>query len=311
MERRFEAGLSAMTVATLLSACGPGVATPAAFSAPLAAPAMRRTPAASSREFVFTCQNGTVFDCLVYSERGELLRTKTKDVASPLGVAAGSDGLLYVANEFSDNVLVYTTGGRSLLHELDNGGNVPVDVAVFHDEVAVSNLHNVTVFKPGATKPTRTLTDRNVLQGSGVAFDAKGNCYWSLVTETPSAQVDEFAGCKGSPKNLNVRPGSPYGIAFDSRGNLYYTSFSSSSDGVYRCSGTGDCQLVYTQFVDPEYLNFSSDFKDLWINDPGSSSSGGSIDEIDIKTGSVVEKIGSGLSFFNPPSGVAVAPGPF
>jgi len=310
MKPRLEGSLGVVAFAGLLSACGAPAAMPATLSPAAGDTAMRSVPAARSREFVFTCQNGTVFDCLIYTEHGKLLRTLTTGVESPLGVAAGRDGLLYVANEFADNVLVYSVGGRSLLHELDNGGNAPIDVAVFHDEVAVANEHNVTVFKPGATKPTRTLNDPNVLQGSGVAFDAKGNCYWSMSTETSTVQVDEFVGCKGSPTVLNVRPGSPYGIAFDSSGNLYYASYSSSADGVYRCSGTSACKLVYTQFVDPEYLNFSGDFKDLWLNDPGSSN-GSAIDEVDVKTGKTIETITNGLSFFNPPSGVAVAPGPF
>ena len=291
-----------------LAGCG---ASGAALSPPGGTTQQADVVPARLGSFVFTCQNGTVFDCLVYTDRGRLLRTLTTDVDSPLGVAAGQDGLLYVANNFADNVLVYSGGAHSLLRELDDGGNAPIDVAVFHDELAVSNQHTMTVFRPGATKPTRTLHDPDVLQGSGAAFDEAGNCYWSFSSQTSGAQVDEFVGCKGKPKALNITPGSPYGIAFDQNGNLYYTSFSSDADGVYRCAGTTSCRLIYGQFIDPQYLNFSRDFNDLWINDPGNDSLGSAIYEVDVATGKVVEKITSGLSFFNPPSGVAGAPGPF
>ena len=303
-------GLFAAVVASAgLAGCGaPGTAP--AYPPAVAAMQTQVVPEAS-RSFVFTCQNGTKSDCLVYTGHGKLLRTKTKDVLSPLGVAAGRDGLLYVANEFGDNILVYSTAGRSLLRELGNGGNVPIDVAVFNDELAVSNEHALTFFLAGATKPTRTLKDPNVLQGNGAAFDSNGNCYWSYASQTDGSAVDEFVRCKGKPKNLHIAPGSPYGIAFDRKGNLYYTSFSSEANGVYRCSGTTSCRLVYNQFVDPEYLNFSRDFKDLWINDPGNISVGGAMYEIDVRTGKVVETITGNLSFFNPPSGVAAAPGPF
>jgi len=298
-------------VCAALAGCGGAEGAPSALSPPLNDAAAASAVPARLQSFVFSCQNGTVFDCLVYTDRGKLLRTLKTDVESPLGVAAGKDGLLYVANEFGDNVLVYSSGGHSLLRELSNGGNVPIDVAVFNDELAVSNQHAMTIFRPGAMEPTRTLYDPNVLQGSGAAFDAKGNCYWSLVTQTSGTQVDEFIGCKGKPKTLSITPGSPFGIAFDESGNLYYTSFSSQEDGVYRCSGATSCRLIYGQFIDPEYLNFSHGFTDLWINDPGDESSGSAIYEVDVATGKVLEKIISGLSFFNPPTGVAAAPGPF
>lgn len=267
--------------------------------------------AKAPRAVVFTCQNGSVFDCLVYDKRGGLRRTLTDDVESPLGVAADKDGLLYVANEFADDVLVYSPGARSLLQQLDNGGNVPIDVAVFHGTIAVANQHSVTFFRRGATKPTRTMTDRSVLQGSGIAFDASGNCYWSFSTGKPTTQVDEFVGCRGKPHALIIGAGSPFGMAFDGGGNLYYTSYSSQEPGVYRCSGASSCKLIYSQFIDPQYLNFSSDFKNLWISDPGTVSAGTAIYEVSVATGKTIATITASLSGFNPPSGVAVAPGPF
>lgn len=260
--------------------------------------------------YIYTCQNGTTFDCLVYDERGNLLRMLTAGVQSPEGVAGGKDGLFYVANSFGGNILVYSAGGRQLLRTLDNGGNTPVDVAVYHDTLAVANLHNMTFFPAGTKKPARTLNDSSVLQGSGAAFDLHGNCYWSFVNQQLTTQVDEFKACRGKPQTLALTPGSPYGIAFDHSDDLYYTSYSTQNNGVYRCKGVRSCALVYGQFVDPQYLNFSSDFRYLWVSDPGNLSQSAALYEIHIATGKVVRKITNALSFFDPPTGVAEGPGP-
>lgn len=265
-----------------------------------------RETAAAGREFVFTCHNATSYECLVYNKAGRLLRTKKKELVDPQGVAAGSDGLLYVANEGAKNVLVYAAGGHSLLRALDDGGNVPIDVAVFGQTVAASNLHNVTVFGSGATKPSRTLKDPNVFQGSGVAFDPSGNCFWSFTNEQLHEQVDEFAACRGKPVAVPITEGSPNGLAFDGAGNLWYASGSTQNPGVYRCKGTSQCGIVYDEFQDPVYINFSHDFHDLWVDDPGSAA----VYEIDIANGNVVQEITAGLSIDNTPSGVAAAPGP-
>jgi len=262
------------------------------------------TPA--KHEFVFTCQSALAYECRVYNGDGLLLRTKKKELVDPRAVAAGGDGLLYVANEGARNVLVYTAGARKLLRALDDGGNVPLDVAVFGQTVVTSNLHNATVFLPGATKPSRTLTDQNVLQGSGVAFDPSGNCFWSFTNEQSMAQVDEFTGCKGKPIAVPISAGSPQSMAFDGKGNLWYTSLSTRGPGVYRCTGTSGCQIVYDEFANPSNINFSRDFRDLWVNDPGS----GSLYEVDVASGKIVQRITAGLTSANPPAGVASAPGP-
>jgi hypothetical protein len=309
--RAFAIGLAALCAAECVG-CGGVRTVPSLVSNPATALPARHQDLApeAAATYIYTCQNGTTFDCLVYNARGKLLRTLTTGVQSPDGVAAGKDGRFYVANNFGDNLLVYSAGGRELLRKLDNGGNAPLDVAVYHDTLAVSNLRNMTFFSAGATKPTRTLNDPSVVQGSGAAFDLKGNCYWSLVNQRLTTQVDEFKGCKGKPNKLDITPGSPYGIAFDGKDNLYYTSFSTQANGVYKCTGVRSCALVYNQFIDPQYLNFSNNFAYLWINDPGNISNGSALYEIHVATGKLVRKITSGLSFFDPPTGVAVGPGP-
>lgn len=257
---------------------------------------------------MYTCQNEGTADCLVYSDQ-RVLRTIT-DVAKPVGIAAGKDGLFYVADESALKVLVFSSGGKKLVAKLSDGKNVPDDVAVYNDEVAVSNQKTLTFFSKGATKPTRTLKDSGAQQGRGAAFDSLGNCYWSFENQSSSAQVDEFKGCKGSPKNLKISGGSPYGIAFDGKGNLYFTAYNTASRGVYRCKGFASCKLVWSSFIDPQYVNFSKGFSDLWVSDPANYQSTAALYEIDLSTGKVIDTITYGFSSLNPPIGVAAGPGP-
>ncbi len=201
-----------------LTGCGLHSASPAVPLLPISSAFRGDGIAPRAVTFVFTCQNGTVFDCLLYTKHGKLKRTHTKNVESPLGVVGSKDGRFYVANEFGNDVLVYSPGARKLLGSLQNGGNVPIDVAVFNGELAVANQHVMTFFANGATTPTRTLNAPNVLQGSGAAFDAAGNCYWSFSNNSGKQTIVEFTRCKGRAHELKVTPGSPFGVAFDGSG---------------------------------------------------------------------------------------------
>ncbi len=197
---------------------------------------------------------------------------------------------------------------NSLVATIDDGGNVPVDVAVSGDALAVANQHSMTYFAAGATKPTRTLKDSDQSRGTGAAFDLKGNCYWSLVTKSSGAQVDEFKGCKGKRQRLKLGVGSPYGLAFDGSGNLWYTSYMSTANGVYKCNGVSSCTLVYNSFVDPQFVNFAGDFKSIWVSDTGNYQYGADLYQISLSNGKVLKKIGNGLSGINPPTGVTLGP---
>ncbi len=298
----------ALTAAVSVAGCGTQPLAPVASSGGVPAAAVLRD-AKSGGTFVYTCQNETSIDCLVYSGQN-VVRTIKKDVVKPGGGAAGKDGLFYVADESGDDVAVFSAGGKKLLSKLSNGGNAPDDVAVYNDEVAVSNQKSMTYFAKGAKKPTRTLKDSNAQQGRGAAFDSKGNCYWSFENKSSTAQLDEFKGCTGKPQDLKISGGSPYGIAFDAKGNLYFTGYSSPSRGVYRCSGIKSCKLTWSSFVNPQYLNFSEDFSDLWVCDPANYQSTAALYEIDISSGKVIDEITYGISGLNPPIGIASGPGP-
>lgn len=260
--------------------------------------------------YAYTCQGSpSLTDCLVY-EAGKLVRKVTKDLTVPAGVVAGKSGTLYVADGGAKDILEFSAGAEKLTATISDGRNVPADVAVYGDELAVSNATTMTFFAKGAKSPTRTLKDSKAKKGTGAAFDTSENCYWAFVNTSSKAQVDEFKACTGSPHALTITAGAPYGIAFDGRNNLYYTSYESAANGVYVCSGTSSCTLTYKGFIAPQYLNFTSGFKDVWVDDTGNYQcycTG--LYEIDVSTGKTIGTITNGLSNFDPPTGVAAGPG--
>ena len=114
--------------------------------------------------------------------------------------------------------------------------------------VAVSNLTTISstpgvvnFYSGGATEPSYALSDPLAMEGIGVAFDSKGNCYWSFNNESGEGQVDEFPGCTASSTatNLNIVTGFAGGIAFDQHDNLWYVD---QYHGVYKCAGTKQLQ---------------------------------------------------------------------
>lgn len=266
--------------------------------------------AKKSASYVYTCQNvAKSIDCRVFV-KNKLSQTITKNLKKPLGLVAGKDGRVYVADAGAKAVLVFAAGMKTLTTKLSDGKNVPADVAVYQDELAVANQTNVTFFAKGAKAITRTLSDSNATKGTGTAFDTAGNCYYAFVNKSSNAEVDEFKGCSGSPTNLNISAGSPYGIAFDGKNNLYYTSYSSYANGVYACTGTSSCARLASSFINPQYLNFAANFTDLWVNETGDYQCYcEGLYELDPSSGKTVTKILEGMSFFDPPSGAAAGPG--
>jgi streptogramin lyase len=294
---------------TLAGCNGGGISPAPATNGPASSNARTIASPDAAKSYAYTCQNVGTVDCLVYKGT-KLYKTIKSGVKSPTGVAAGKDGTFYVADQSANAILVFSAGGKSLKKTLGNGGNAPVDVAVSGGALAVANTHSMTFFSAGATKPTRTLKDSDQSMGIGAAFDLKGNCYWSLATKKSGMQVDEFKGCKGKRRRLKLGSGSPYGLAFDGSGNLWYASYLSSANGVYKCQGVSSCALVWSNFVNPQYVNFSSDFSSIWVSDTGNYQYGAALYQIDVANGKTLKKITNGISFFDPPTGVAAGPGP-
>src|SRR5262249_24533413 len=80
--------------------------------------------------------------------------------------------------------------------------------------------NTVSMFEPGATTPTATLT--GVLAPGALAFDASGNLYVANTNAQGLVPpVTVFAPGATSPSNGLYGPEEAMSLAFDSSGNLY------------------------------------------------------------------------------------------
>ena len=202
----------------------------------------------TNQAYIYTCEYyGS--DCKVWNAKTyALVNTLTSGVSNPQGTSVNwnpSKRTWYIANTGLSNVLVYGPGGGTQLGTISDNGQYPVDVtAEFKgSNVYISNIYT-TSFTAGSLSVCNAsgcnqLTDPNAFQGIGVAVDGSGNCYWSYNDNSGIGQIDEFAGCKGSPTNLGLSLGFAGGLAVDQAGNLWYHQLS----GIYKCNGTTGCTL--------------------------------------------------------------------
>lgn len=225
-----------------------------------------RPPKSKSRvgEYFYGCD----FDadsCGVYYLGGALVSTIT-NLTYPQGVAVDDKHQVYVVNSGAYQVLIYAPGGSPLVSTLSSPGNEPAFAAVSKTLLAVSDLSsssgraNVAVYRNrsnGAT-PSYYLTDPNAIEGESVAFDSKGNCYWSYNARTSSkfGNIDEFRGCKqgAKPINLGITTQFAGGIAFDAEDNLWYTDQRAGTLNV--CVSGSGCFVDLTGFGDPITLSW-------------------------------------------------------
>ncbi len=240
------------------------------------------------------------------------------DIASPLGTVATPNGWWYVANGGHSNVLVYRSrsDGPIRAPKLDDYGQVPANVAVNPNRrlVAVSNVAavsggtgSVSVYLDRQSEPSRTLTfGSDTLQGTGVAVDRQGNCYWGFNDlKTGTGSVVEFAGCNGTGTVVAEGIENVQGLALDQHHDLYYVDQTPGMhNGVWKCTGKS-CKLFSkpNSFILPININFDMKQKYLWVADAA-----GYIDAVD-KNGTVVYTTSAVGGPTDPPFGIAPAPG--
>jgi hypothetical protein len=251
-------------------------------------------------------------DLAVYKRANDSLQydeTITQGVSSPQGTVATPNGWWYVANGV--NVLVYRSTSRGPIADqpLNDPGEfaVNVDVMPSRQLAAVSNASSsssgagsVSVYLKRQVDPTRTLTyGSDPVQGTGVAIDRRGNCYWAFNDPTThEGSIVEFARCQGNGSIVVSGIADAQGMAFDQRGNLYYVD---QPVGIYRCYRTSHCRVFSKRFDLPVALNFDQKDKLLWVADAG-----GYVDAVNSR-GRTVYTLQ--LTSSNPPFGIAPAPG--
>jgi hypothetical protein len=164
----------------------------------------------------------------------------TAGIDWPLGLTIDRKGKLYVTNLDSKTVTVYQAGQTSPSLTL-SVLNPPTDVAVgSNGYVYVSDQGGgVGVYPPGATSPSRRLTNPNLdLKVGGVAVSssnnvyADGESYYSYYYDTPA--VVEFRNARGTGTNLGLTglSGALAGVIIDD-GHLTVSDFGGSTILIY------------------------------------------------------------------------------
>ncbi len=242
--------LSRSLIPLLALAAGCSAASATLFGPPSAAAALGGFRLASNAPsqggphgFVYACTLEP--RCFVFTSAGKRVRTVQGNLQQPSALVSDPQGYVYVSDAIANQVAIYSPGMKRLI-ATRSGVNVGFDMAVHAGTIAVGGGNTITVL-PAGSKAPYYLSDPDAMQGNGLAFDSRGNCFWSVTLNDGkgTVRVDEFDGCAGSAQHLAI-PGSPLWLAFDGSDDLYYVNFASdNSSGIYRCGGLANCKLAF------------------------------------------------------------------
>jgi hypothetical protein len=301
---------SLIPLAALAAGCSAAASTPPVANSASAALAASRAPSlfttaqSPSQGFVYACTLEP--RCFVFTSAGKRVRTIQGDLQQPSALVSDPQGYVYVSDAIANQVAIYSPGMKRRV-ATRTGVSVGFDMAVHAGTIAVGGGNTITVLAAGSKAPYY-LSDPDAMQGNGLAFDSRGNCYWSVTLNDGkgTVRVDEFNGCAGSAQHLAI-PGSPLWLAFDGSDDLYYVNFASdNSSGIYRCDGLANCKLAFGRGTESRAIRFDRGWQHLYVADLG----GANISRIDIATGKVDEVITRGLQGYSQPIAVAAGPGP-
>jgi hypothetical protein len=140
-------------------------------------------------------------------------------------------GLLYASNKVGSVIDVYSVPGYSKVDHISNGIEEPEGIATdASGNVYAANVDggSVTVYKPGATSPSRTLSASHTPDDVTVATNG-----YVLVGDQGGG-VDVFAPGAASPSARLANPGISVvrGVAVDANNNVYAAGANASSKGV-------------------------------------------------------------------------------
>ena len=264
-------------------------------------------------------------DVQIYKRNGLNLQYQaslTQGVSSPEGTQTTVNGWWYVANSGNSNVLIYRTKKngpvKAPVSTLSDYQEIPVNVSVTPNRrlVAVSNFSpigggngSVSVYLDRQAVPSRTLTyGMYQVNGSGVAIDHQGNCYWGINSQTSGAgSIVEFSGCSGGGSLVVSGIGNVGGLALDQKDDLFYVD--RANDAIDECvehGGKSSCGafLSGSPLSKPQNINFDQHDQVLWVADAS-----GYIFAVSPKTGGVLSTTAAHGGASDPPFGVAPEPG--
>lgn len=148
--------------------------------------------------------NGNVVD--IFSVPGYSMTGQiTHGIKRPEGLATDKNGNLYVANLKGDTITVYAPGAtRPSLTLSESDG--PIDVAVASNGYVYAGDEGggIDVYPPGATSPSTRLTNSVFSRVAGVGVDESNNVYAAGDIGKTTGVVIEFVNGSGSGTNLGL-----------------------------------------------------------------------------------------------------------
>lgn len=199
-------------------------------------------------------------------------------LSQPWGMAFDHSGNLYVANTNDSNVLVYAKGSTLPTGTLSDPNEFPCDVAVGSDgTVFVGNADgpigasgNVTIYKPGSTRPGQVLSNGHFLHVAGVALDKAGNVFISYngLAQGTGGVVEYHAPGFTRTTNMHIKLDYAGGVGFDRAGHLLVIDQEVPSLNVYT---VGSRKPVATLSLPGAswFFAFNRDSTRLYVADDG------------------------------------------
>jgi hypothetical protein len=176
----------------------------------------------------------------------------TSGFSTPIGLAAGAAGDLYVSNAGDGTVSEVSPAGK--VSTFASGFKVPFGVAVdAAGNVYVADTGADTVYEVPAGGGLPAPFASGFQDPTGVAFDSVGNLY---VANDLTGTVSEVPAGGGAPTTFASGFDGPTGLAFDSAGNLYVANL---VDGlVSKVPQAGGSRVDFKGFNNPIGLAFDS-----------------------------------------------------
>jgi len=256
--------------------------------------------------FVSTPATGTVN---VYNKKGHL-QGQITGFGDPGGLAVDASGNLYVCDEINLVIDVFAPGGSKPKTVLTDGTSAPVYVAVGTDgTVYASNATNgvpgsISLWAPGHTQPTATITDSNVFNFHGLALDSNNNLFAAWSSNKGTAGVDEVPSGSTTPTNLGLHGLLvPIGLTVDNQNALVIADAGDGSVKVFP-QGATSATRAFSGFAQASLLAFDSTGKVLFVSDAQAAH----VVVLGYERGNVKYTVTSGLSASNYAWGVALDP---
>lgn len=226
-------------------------------------------------------------EIFVYDQSGKSTQpiyTITDGVSFPTGIATDASGNLYVTNQVTNAITIYTAGSKSPIETITNGVNTPFAVAVdssgnifvANDPSGSQGTPYINEYPSGSSSPSYTwYPPQSNVTITGVAISPSASLgtlqatYWSY-DSSGNPHGDLMACYAGNPtcSNDGYSFGRTGGVAIASSNPLDMMVADQSAPGIWNLT-ISSTKLESTSY-DPWFMAFNQSHTRLFVSDGGS-----------------------------------------